>query len=225
MDKEKDNNNIIHNDIHDNAGPIFCGVVYQPTFLQPGANFTQNIVNNNDAKDVTEKTSISDSSESNEEQKDELTDDKKKTIISSIISKFNFKTERLGKDYSGRRLTNERLGLLFSKIFGVSSHPSKESMAIINVLWNLLTNRKKTNGKRDTADEYYWQTVLNIIGYFKEMKLVDGSQLELAKSIFPDVDANIAKNIDRSIHNGNTFPDGTGDMFDWYIKELLEGKF
>lgn len=225
MEKEKDNPNVIHNDIHDNAGPIFCGVVYQPTFVQPGANLTQNIVNKNDAKDSTKGKDLSNSPESNEEPKDELTDDKKKAIISNITSKFDFKTERLGKDHSGKRLTNERLGLLFSKIFGVSSHPSKENMAIINILWNLLTNRKKTNGKRDAGDEYYWQTVLNIIGYFKEKKLIDGSQLELAKSIFPDADANIAKNIDRSIHNGNTFPNGTGTMIDWYINELLEGKF
>lgn len=225
MDKEKDNPNVIHNDIHDNAGPIFCGVVYQPTFVQSGANLTQNIVNKNDAKDATEGTNLSDSPESNEEPKDELTDDKKKAIISSITSKFDFKTERLGKDHTGKRLTNERLGLLFAKIFGVSSHPSKENMAVINILWNLLTARKKTNGKRDASDEYYWQTVLNIIGYFKEKKLVDGSQLELAKSIFPDANANVAKNIDRSIHNGYTFPDDTGDMIDWYINELLEGKF
>ena len=136
MDKKKDTTNIIHNDIHDNAGPIFCGVVYQPTFVQPGANLTQNIVNKNDAKDATEGTNLSDSPESNEEPKDELTDDKKKAIISSITSKFDFKTERLGKDHSGKRFTNERLGLLFSKIFGVSSHPSKENMAVINILWN-----------------------------------------------------------------------------------------
>ena len=225
MDKEKDKHNIIHNDIHDNAGPIFCGVVYQPTLVQPGANLTQNIVNKNGAKDVAEETDLSDGPESSEQQAEELTDDKKKTIINSITSKFDFKAERLGKDHSGKRLTNERLGILFSKIFGVSSHPSKENMAVINVLWNLLTDRKKTNGKRDAADEYYWQTVLNIIGYFKEKGLVDGSQLELAKSIFPDANANVAKNIDRSIHNGYTFPNGTGDLIDWYINELLEGKF
>lgn len=225
MDKEKDNNNIIHNDIHDNAGPIFCGVVYQPTFVQPGANLTQNIVNKNDAKDAAEETDLSDSTESNEKPKDKLTDDNKKAIISSITSRFDFKTEKLGKDHTGKRLTNERLGLLFAKIFGFSSHPSKENIAVINVLWDLLTDRKKTNGKRDATDEYYWQTVLNIIGYFKEKKLVDGSQLELAKSIFPDANANVAKNIDRSIHNGYTFPDGTGNMIDWYINELLEGKF
>lgn len=225
MDKAKDNNNIVHNDIHDNAGPIFCGVVYQPTFVQPGANLTQNIVNQNDAKDVEEETRLSGAPESNEQPKDVLTDDKKKAIISSIISRFDFQTERLGRDNLGKRLTNERLGLLFSKIFGVSSHPSKEKMAVINVLWILLTDRKKTNGKRDAADEYYWQTVLNIIGYFKEKKLVDGPLLELAQSIFPDANANVAKNIDRSIHNGYTFPDGTADMIDWYINELLEGKF
>ena len=225
MDKEKDNPNVIHNDIHDNAGPIFCGVVYQPTFVQPGANLTQNIVNKNGAKDLADETDLSDGPESSEQQTEELTDDKKRTIINSITSKFDFKAKRLGKDHSGKRLTNERLGILFSKIFGVSSHPSKENMAVINVLWNLLTDRKKTNGKRDAADEYYWQTVLNIIGYFKEKGLVDGSQLELAKSIFPDANANVAKNIDRSIHNGYTFPDGTGDMIDWYINELLEGKF
>lgn len=225
MDKEKDNPNVIHNDIHDNAGPIFCGVVYQPTFVQPGANLTQNIVNKNDAKDSTEETDLSDTSESNEKPKDELTDDKKKNIISSITSKFDFKTERLGKDHSGRRLTNERLGLLFTKIFGVSSHPTKENMAVINVLWTLLTDRKGTNGKHDANDDYYWQTVLNIIGYFREKKLIDGSQLELAKSIFPDASENVAKNIGRSIFNGNTFPNGTDNMIDWYINELLEGKF
>ena len=225
MNKEKDNSNIIHNDIHDNAGPIFCGVVYQPTFVQSGANLTQNIVNKNDAKDATEDTNISDSIDSNKEPKDKLTDDKKKAIISSITSRFDFKAERLGRDRLGKRLTNERLGFLFAKIFGVSSHPSKESIAVISVLWDLLTDRKKTNGKRDTADEYYWQTVLNIIGYFKEKKLVDGSQLELAKSIFPDANANVAKNIERSIHNGYTFPDGTADMIDWYINEFLEGRF
>ncbi len=225
MEKDKNKNNIIHNDIHDNAGPIFCGVVYQPTFVQPGANLTQNIVNKSKEKDVTEETEVSDSPESNGGLKDELTDEKKKAIISNITSKFNFDEERLCKDHKGMRLTNERLGLLFSKIFGISSHPSKENLAIISVLWNLLTDRKKTNGKRDASDEYYWQTVLNIIGYFKEKDLVNGSQLELAKSIFPDANPNIAKNIDRSIHNGNTFPDGTGDMIDWYINELLEGKF
>ena len=225
MDKEKDKHNIIHNDIHDNAGPIFCGVVYQPTFVQSGANLTQTIVNKNDAKDFVEEIDLSDSRESNEEQKDEMTDDKKKAIIGNITSKFDFKAERIGKDHSGKRLTNERLGLLFSKIFGVSSHPSREKMDIINVLWKLLTDRKKTKGKRDASDEYYWQTVLNIIGYFKEKELVNGSQLELARSIFPDANTNVAKNIGRSLHNGNTFPEGTGKMIDWYIEELLNGKF
>ncbi len=224
MEKEKENN-IIHNDIHDNAGPIFCGVVYQPTFVQPGANLTQNIVNKEKEKDGAEETEYSDGPVANEGQRDELTDEKKRAIISHITSKFNFKDERLGKDHKGKRLTNERLGLLFFKIFGISSHPSKENLAIISVLWNLLTDRKKTNGKRDASDEYYWQTVLNIIGYFKEKDLVNGSQLELAKSIFSDANPNIAKNIDRSIHNGNTFPNGTGNMIDWYINELLEGKF
>ena len=85
MDKDKNNPNIIHNDIHDNAGPIFCGVVYQPTFVQPGANLTQNIVNKNDAKDAAEETDLSDSPESNEEPKDELTNDKKIAIFSGCI--------------------------------------------------------------------------------------------------------------------------------------------
>ena len=225
MDKEKDTTNIIHNDIHDNAGPIFSGVVYQPVFVQPGAQLTQNIINKNNTQDVTDSTDKEDVSPVNEPQKEELTEEKKKSIINDITSRFNFKTERLGKDRTGKRLTNERLGLLFAKIFGISSHPTNINISVINILWDLLTNRKKTNGKRDASDEFYWQTVLNIVGYFKEKKLIDGSQMELVKSIFPEADANVAKNIDRSIHNGYTFPDGTGKMIDWYIEELLNGNF
>jgi len=43
--------NVIHNDIHGNTGPIFCGVVNQPVFMQPGANYTPHITNNNTAAD------------------------------------------------------------------------------------------------------------------------------------------------------------------------------
>ena len=225
MDKEKDTTNIIHNDIHDNAGPIFSGVVYQPVFVQPGAQLTQNIVNKDNTQDVTESTDKEDESPENDPPKEKLTEEKKKSIINDITSRFNFKTERLGKDRTGKRLTNERLGLLFATIFGISSPPTNINMSVINILWDLLTNRKKTNGKRDACDEFYWQTVLNIIGYFKEKKLIDGSQMELAKSVFPEADANVAKNIDRSIHNGYTFPDSTGKMIDWYIEELLNGNF
>ena len=224
MDKDK-NSNIIHNDIHDNAGPIFSGVVYQPVFVQPGAQLTQNITNKDNTQEVADTAAKDEVQPADESPKEGLTEEKKKNIINDITSRFNFKTERLGKDRSGKRLTNERLGLLFAKIFGISSHPTNINMSVINNLWNLLTNRKKTNGKRDASDEYYWQTVLNIIGYFKEKRLIDGSQLELAKSVFPEADANVAKNIDRSIHNGYTFPDGTGKMIDWYIEELLNGKF
>ena len=225
MDKKKDTTNIIHNDIHDNAGPIFSGVVYQPVFVQPGAQLTQNIVNKDNTQDVADDADKDEAPSGNELSKEELTEEKKEAIISNIISRFDFKAERMGKDRTGKRLTNERLGLLFAKIFGVSSHPSNINMSVINILWNLLTNRKKTNGKRDASDEYYWQTVLNLIGYFKEKKLIEGSHMELAKSVFPEADANVAKNIDRSIHNGYTFPDGTGKMIDWYIEELLNGKF
>ena len=225
MDKEKDTTNIIHNDIHDNAGPIFSGVVYQPVFVQPGAQLTQNIVNKDNTQDVADSKGKEDESPENDPPKEKLTEEKKKSIINDITSRFNFKTERLGKDRTGKRLTNERLGLLFAKIFGISSHPTNINISVINILWDLLTNRKKTNGKRDACDEFYWQTVLNIIGYFKEKKLIDGSQMELAKSVFPEADANVAKNIDRSIHNGYTFPDSTGKMIDWYIEELLNGNF
>lgn len=225
MEKEKDTTNIIHNDIHDNAGPIFCGVVHQPVFVQSGAQLTQNIVNKDNTQDVADDTDKDDAPSDFEPPKEELTEEKKKAIISDITSRFDFKTESLGKDRTGKRLTNERLGLLFSKIFGVYSHPSREKMDVINVLWSLLTDRKKTSGKRDASDEYYWQTVLNIIGYFKEKKLIDGSQMELAKSVFPESNANVAKNIERSIHNGYTFPDGTEKMIDWYIEELLNGNY
>ena len=85
MDKEKDTTNIIHNDIHDNAGPIFSGVVYQPVFVQPGAQLTQNIVNKDNTQDVTESTDKEDESPENDPPKEKLTEEKKKSIINSYI--------------------------------------------------------------------------------------------------------------------------------------------
>ncbi len=205
---------------------VFTGPVYGGTFPLPGS---QTVVNNYyadpDNPQEKDETTEAESIAEEEKPKEGLTDEQKRAIIGDITARFDFKTSRMAVDRKSKRLSNERLGLLFSKIFGVYSNPSKEKRVIIDELWKLLTERKKTNGKRDASDGFYWQTVLNIIGYFHEKKLLNGSQLELAKAVFPEADANVARNISRSIHNGNTFPEGTATMIDWYIEELLNGNF
>lgn len=223
MDKEKDINNTIHNDIHDNAGPIFCGVVYQPTFVQPGANLTQNIVNKNDAKDVAEEVDLSDKPESIEEQKEELTDEKKKNIINTITSLFNFDDKDFCKDNNGKRITNERLAILFRLCFGCGAHPSKELLSVIKTLWGLLIYKRNQCFKKPDED-YFRQTVLNILGYYKESGIICGNKLELARSVFEDADESLAKNIERGI-TSPVFPSKTRELLDLYIDKLKKGDY
>ncbi len=205
---------------------VFTGPVYGGTFPLPGSQtVVNNYYGNPNNPQKRDETTEAESIAKEEKSQDALNDEKKRAIISSITTRFDFEPSQLAADRKSKRLSNERLGLLFSKIFGVSSNPSHEKRKVIDELWKLLTERKKTNGKRDASDGFYWQTVLNIIGYFREKKLLNGSQLELAKAVFPEADANVAKNIERSIHNGYTFPEGTATMIDWYIEELLNGNF
>lgn len=223
MDKGKDNNNIIYNDIHDNAGPIFCGVVYQPAFVQPGANLTQNIVNKNETKDVAEEVELSNKPKSNGVQKEELTDGKKKTIISTITTLFDFDEVALCRDNKGNRVTNERLAILFRRCFGLGAYPSKELLPVIDALWELLIDKRNQCFKNPNED-YFRQTVLNVLGYYKEKGIICGNKLELARSVFKDADDSLAKNIERGI-SSNVFPAKTSELFDLYIDKLYNGEF
>ena len=99
-----------------------------------------------------------------------------------------------------------------------------EGVVTISIsLWSLLIDKRNKCFKNPNED-YFRQTVLNILGYYKVKGIICGNKLELARSVFKDADDNLAKNIEREI-SSNVFPVKTSELFDLYIDKLTNGEF
>lgn len=214
--ENKNNTPEIHNENHMQNCNVFLGNVYGATFPLPGSQVT---VNNNYGKGQKPKQEVT-------EGKSETPDDRdrrKAEIMKTITEAFDFSDEMLGCDNKKKPITNDRLAILFRKCFGISSYPTAENKAIIEALWVLLIDDRNQCTK-DAKLGFIPQTVLNVIGYFKQRDLVSGQPLELSQCVYKDANANMAKNITRGV-TSNVFPEGTMDMLDYYIDKLMEGEF
>lgn len=216
MDSNKDNVKI-YNENHMENCNVFQGDQYGGVFPLPGA---QVAINQHFGKGRKPKQEV-------EEGKVETAEDREKRkteVMKAITDKFDFTDEQLGRDNKGKKITNDRLASLFRKCLGFSYvPPTAERKLIMEQLWVLLIDERNQCPK-DVNLGFIPQTVLNIIGYFKQCDLVGGQNRELARVIIKDADTNIAKNIARGLES-NVFPEGTMDMIDHYIEKLMEGEF
>ena len=200
---------------------VFTGPVYGGVFPLPGS---QPVINNYYDKSAqapkdSEKNGVA--SEKNVETSEERTQ-RKADVINAITNQFDFDEKSLCKDDCGQRITNERLISLFKHCLGIGSHPSVEHKIIIDKLWILLLDKRNQCFKNPNED-YFRQTVLNILGYFRERGVICGNKLDLTRCVFKKADDSLAKNIERGI-SSPVFPQKTGDMFDFYIDKLKEGE-
>lgn len=143
--------------------------------------------------------------------------------MKAITALFDFDDKTFYRDNNGNRVTNERLATLFHRCFGFGAYPSKELMSVIEILWVLLIDKRNQCSKNPNED-YFRQTVLNVLGYYKKKGIICGNKLELARSVFKDADYSLAKNIERGI-SSNVFPAKTGELFDLYIDKMKKGEF
>ena len=197
---------------------VFMGDSYGGIFPLPGAQVTihqhldPKMMKKGEGRQVDGKA---ESQEDREKRKD--------TVMKAITGRFCFTEEQRGRDYKGKRITNEQLAVLFRRCFGLGRvPPSAANGAIMEQLWVLLIDARNQCPK-DAGLGFIPQTVLNIIGYFKQRGLVSGQNRELARVVVKDADTNIAKNIERGLQS-NVFPQGTKEMIDHYIDKLMEGK-
>lgn len=158
MKQEQTAGNAVYNDIHDNSGPIFPGIVNQPVFVQAGATVTQNIVNQYSSPDIgsgavatqrQEAEAKTDEAEvlqvtpaeaqTNEATPAEVSTGeaevlqkrearRKERVLNDIIARFDFEEAVFCKDKNGKRITNARLGVLFCRCFGMSLDASSNSL-------------------------------------------------------------------------------------------------
>ena len=207
---------------------VFTGPVYGGVFPLPGSQPT---INNYYGKDTSsEHTEGNANLEDNEnspaeelKESPEARAQRKEVVMNAITDLFEFDEKLLCRDDQGQRITNERLIILFRHCFGFGAHPSKEYLNIIESLWVLLIDKRNKCFKNPNED-YFRQTVMNVLGYYKEKGIVCGNKLELARSVFKDADDSLAKNIERGI-SSNVFPANTSELLDLYIDKLRKGEF
>ena len=200
---------------------VFTGPVYGGVFPLPGS---QSTINNYygcekpSQQPVEENVPIEEQEETPEDRTK-----RKEDVLRAITSFFNFEEKCFCRDENGKRITNERLAILFRRCFGLGAHPSRELLSVIDTLWGLLIDKRNQCFKNPNED-YYRQTVLNVLGYYKEKGVICGNKLELTRSVFEDADDNLSKNIERGI-SSNVFPAKTSELLDLYIDKLKKGEY
>ena len=214
--EKKDSTPWIHNENHMENCNVFQGDVYGACFPLPGAQVT---INQNYGKGQKPTQDVS----SGEVETAEEREKRKLEVMKAITAGFDFTDEQLGYDSHRKKLTNERIAILFRKCFGIGSHPSSTNKAIMDQMWVLLIDKREKCAKQG-GEGFFRQTVLNVIGYYVSCGLISGLPLDLARAVFKDADRNMAKNISRNI-TSNSLPVGLVDMLDLYIDKLMEGEF
>ena len=142
--------------------------------------------------------------------------------MNAITALFDFDDNVFCRDNNGNRITNERLATLFRRCFGFGAYPSKELMSVIDTLWVLLIDKRNQCSKNPNED-YFRQTVLNILGYYQKKGLINCNKSDILHTIYMKADESLSKNIERGI-SSNVFPEKTGELFDLYIDKLRKGE-
>lgn len=148
---------------------------------------------------------------------------RKEDVMNTITALFDFDDKVLCKDNNGNRITNERLAMLFRRCFGFGAHLGREQMAVIDALWVLLIDKRNQCFKHPNED-YFRQTVLNILGYYQKKGLINCNKSDILHTIYMKADESLSKNIERGI-SSNVFPERTGELLDLYIDKLKKGEF
>ena len=213
---KKDGTPQVYNENHMENCNVFLGDNYGGTFPLPGSQVT---INQNYGKGQKPTQDVTSGRVETAEEREK----RKLEVMRVITTKFDFTDEQLGYDNQHKKITNERLAVLFRKCFGIGSYPSSENKAIMDQMWVLLIDKRDKCAKQG-GEGFFRQTVLNVIGYFVSCGLISGLPLDLARAVFKDADRNLAKNISRNI-TSPALPDGLVDMLDLYIDKLMEGEF
>ena len=201
------NNNEMHN------CNVFTAPIYGATFPLPGAHVTINQYS--DSKTQATQTTQGCS----ENAQDRLA--RKKEAIEDMCHKLNnLEPDMIGPDASGKTIPYATLSLLLHKCLGMHTvGPKPEFKDIQEAIWTILID-KREKCQKDPRDLYFPQTFLNMMAYFRVKDIFTAKPMQLFNIWYPNADKNLAKNLDRPIPC-NAFPEGTEQMLDFYIEQVL----
>lgn len=198
---------------------VFTGTVNGGVFPLPGSQPTINNFYGGGKQQATEEATPVENQEETPEERAK----RKENVMNAITALFDFDDKVFCKDDNGNRITNERLAILFRRCFGLGAHPSKELMLVTDTLWVLLIDKRNQCFKHPNED-YFRQTVLNILGYYQKKGLINSNKSDILHTIYMEADESLAKNIERGI-SSNVFPAKTSELLDLYIDKLKKGDF
>ena len=202
---------------------VFTGTVNGGVFPLPGSQPTiNNFYDGGKTQQQQTVEAVTPEVEVHEETPEERAK-RKETVMNAITALFDFDDKVFCKDEKGNRITNERLAILFRRCFGFGAHPSKELMSAIDTLWVLLIDKRNQCFKHPNED-YFRQTVLNILGYYQKKGLINCNKSDILHTIYVEADESLAKNIERGI-SSNVYPAKTAELLDLYIDKLKKGEF
>ena len=202
---------------------VFTGTVNGGVFPLPGSQPTiNNFYDGGKTQQQQTVEAVTPEVEVHEETPEERAK-RKETVMNAITALFDFDDKVFCKDEKGNRITNERLAILFRRCFGFGAHPSKELMSVIDDLWGLLIDKRNQCFKHPNED-YFRQTVLNILGYYQKKGLINCNKSDILHTIYVEADESLAKNIERGI-SSNVYPAKTAELLDLYIDKLKKGEF
>lgn len=184
------------------------------TFPLPGAQVT---INQFFGKGAKPKSEVAEGRVETVEDRET----RKQDVMECILDCLIFDNNQLGYDRKGKKITNERVSLLMRKCFGLAGYPSVKNRLIMERLWVLLMDERNQCNK-EPGEGFFRQTVLNILGHFRQSEVLFGGKNDLLQTVFPNANQNLAKNIERGITS--SFPEGTDEMLDFYINQMMEGE-
>lgn len=202
---------------------VFTGTVNGGVFPLPSSQPTVNNYFNGDTPQQQQAAEEKAQAEEVQEETPEERAKRKETVMNAITALFDFDDKVFCRDDNGNRITNERLTILFRRCFGFGAHPSKELLSVIDALWVLLIDKRNQCFKHPDED-YFRQTVLNILGYYQKKGLISCNKSDILHTIYVEADESLAKNIERNI-SSNVFPAKTAELLDLYIDKLKKGEF
>ena len=242
MDKKNDKRNVVNNNHMENCN-VFMGDIYGAIIPLPGTPVT---INQHYGKDTPPWAARQQQADTDgtppwaaDKQQPQPHDTpqpapgarqehraRKEKAMADILSNFRFEDKMLAYDGRGKKITNERLRYLLRLCLGMTDiKPSETFRNIQEQLWTMLID-KRTRCTKVNGEDFYRQTLLNVVGYFISSRLLGGKPLDVAKCIFPDFDSKsdggMLKNLSRGITDN--FPEGTTTLLDHYIKKLMDGE-
>lgn len=189
---------------------VFPGEIYGGVFAMPGANVT--VCPPQPKKKADAPTN------------NELRIQIKERVLKQLESKIDFETDQLGYDEQGKRMTNDRLRLLLRRCLGMGLiPPTREMKEQIDVLWELLIDRREKCHK-EAGEDYYRATLLNLFGYFLQRRLLCGRIAVVAGVLVKNPSEAECKHLERALSNSPAMQT-VQTMLDYYIEKLNHGEF